>query len=195
MAHISSIGAGMYSNLAVHFGATASTNVALPATPDAYASWDQFFTTADASAAGATKYTLIENVREFPSMGTPPNIVNVPVYGQAQSQQIQGQSDAPSMELTINYVPDDWASGSLLGNSVGDGVMHAFRFTLLNSEPGANTGSMAGDPAVMTVQNSQYFWMGKIEAMLVNPQLTDANTATLTLSIQSDFYGPFTTTP
>ena len=193
MAHIASIGAGMFSNLAVHFGATATTEMALPASPDTYAAWSGKFETAGA-VVGAAAYTLIKNVREFPAMGTPPNIVNVPTYGQATSQQVQGQADAPSMELTINLVPSDWAKGGLMGDAVGDGVTHAFRFTLLNQDPGVNTGSAGAAAYGATIKNSQYFWLGKIEAMQVTPQLTDANQATLTLSIQSEFYGAFTTT-
>ena len=204
MAHISSIGAGIYSDLSIHFGSDANVDCSLPATPDVITNWAPLFATIDDALAGAAKYTRITNIREFPSFGTPPNIVNVPVYGQASSQQIQGQSDAPSIELTINYVPNDWASGTLLGDAVADGITHLFRFTLLNAMPpgyssvagsgSATTESLGGDTSNKTVTgNSQYFWAGKIEAIMVNPQLTDANTATLTLSIQSDFYGAFTT--
>ena len=202
MSHISSIGAALFSDLSIHYGASAGSDVALPAVPtDLTTSWAGMFTTANQSTAGATNFTRILNVREFPSMGTPPNIVNVPVYGQKTSQQIQGQADAPSLEITINYVPAEWAAGTLLGDTVGDGVQHAFRFTLLNALPPgyssvAASASLGGDTSSNTdVGNSQYFWIGKIEALLVNPSLTDATTATLTLSLQSDFYGAFTTAP
>lgn len=193
MAHISSIGAAMYSTLGIHYGGTsAATAVPLPASPDSYGSWDQMFTTESDTFLATTGYKLINDVREFPAMGTPPNIVKVPVYGQGQSQSIQGQSDAPQLELTINYVPSEWADTTLLGATVGDGIVHAFRFTLLNSDPGSLNGSV-GIGTVMTVANTQWFWLGKIEALLVKPSLSDATTATLTLSIQSDFYGAFTT--
>lgn len=199
MAHISSIGAALYSDLSVHFGANADTDVTLPVTPDSITNWATMFTTVDQAAAGATKFARILNVREFPAMGTPPNIVNVPVYGQATSQQIQGQSDAPTIEITLNYVPSEWAAGTLLGDSVGDGTIHAFRFALLNAKPPgwgsvASSLSLGGDTSDQTeTKNTQYFWLGKIEALLVTPSLTDATTATLTLSLQSDFYGAFTT--
>jgi hypothetical protein len=140
---------------------------------------------------------VVKNVREFPSMGTPPNIVNVPTYGQKSSQQVQGQSDAPNMEITINYVPAEWASSSLLGAMVGDGLSHVFRFALLNAEPTMTTpatayASVAGASSLGTVENSVFYWVGKLEAMQVNPQLTDANTATVTISVQSKFYGAYT---
>jgi hypothetical protein len=185
MAHISSIGAGMYSDLSVN------VNGAMPATYNAAG----FMALFDNAAIG--EYARIKNVREFPAMGTPPNIVNVPVYGQATSQQIQGQADAPSMEITVNYIASEWASGTTLGALVGNGNQYVFRFSLLNSEPSGtdpdDLNNWASDAAGLgTVQNSQYFWIGKVEAMQVSPQLTDANTATITISVQSEFFGAYT---
>lgn len=191
MAHISSIGAGIFSDLAV-------------AVPTIEPSFPNLDTAAEFSALFASKiesiggvkgtntFLRIKNVREFPAMGTPPNIVNVPTYGQKTSQQVQGQSDAPSMEITINYVPSEWASGSLLGDMVGDGKQYVFRFALLNSEPGVGYDSTAGVTGLGKVDNSEYYWVGKIEALMVNPQLTDANTATITISLQSKLYGAYT---
>jgi hypothetical protein len=199
MTHISSIGAGLYSDLSV-------CREVVSALPANEAAWKALFATELANGAAVTaatgEFTRIKNVREFPSMGTPPNIVNVPVYGSKTSQQIQGQADAPTMEITINYVGTDWQDApNYLGSLVGDGNQYAFRFTLLNSEPdgyastsadlGTALGGTAGSPAC---QNSQYYWLGKIEAMQINPQLTDANTMTLTLSVQSEFYGAYTST-
>jgi hypothetical protein len=186
MAHINSIGAGLFSDLSVHLAAAVDTS--------AFGSADWFALFDNLSA---DEYARIKNVREFPAMGTPPNVVNVPVYGSKTSQQIQGQADAPSQELQINYIAADWASGTTLGNLVGDGIQHIFRFTLMNSEPTgtdpADLNNYASDAAGLgTVQNSQFFWVGKIEAIMVNPQLTDANTATVTLTVQSDFNGAFT---
>jgi hypothetical protein len=129
-------------------------------------------------------------------MGTPPNVVNVPVYGSATSQQIQGQADAPSMEITLNYVASEWAkeATNILGSMVGDGKQHVFRFCLLNAKPtGADDAQYASTAlGIGTVENSQYYWIGKLEALQVTPQLTDANTATITITIQSAFYGAFT---
>ena len=193
MAHISSIGAGMFSDLAI---AAASADPSF-ASLDTQAEFEALFAT-EINSSGGTKATntfvRVANVREFPSMGTPPNIVNVPVYGQKSSQQIQGQSDAPNLEITVNYIPADWAAGTILGDMIGDGKLHVFRFTLLNSEPtgNGNTKYASTVAGIGTVQNSVYYWIGKAEALLVNPQLTDANTATITLSIQSKFYGAYT---
>ena len=195
MAHISSIGAGMYSDLSIAVPSTPPSFAAL----DTEAEFEALFATEIASAGGTkavNTFVRVKDIREFPAMGTPPNIVNVPVYGQASSQQIQGQSDAPSMELTMNFVPADWADevSNILGSMVGDGNQYVFRFALLNSEPtgSGNTKYASSGSGLGTVQNSCYYWVGKIEAIQVNPQLTDANTATITISIQSPFYGAWT---
>ena len=192
MAHISSIGSGMFSDLSLSLEAVPTTlnEANLKAL---FASELAAGSITGTVAAG--EFARIKNIREFPAIGTPPNVVNVPVYGQKSSQQIQGQSDSPSMEITVNYVGTDWQNAAgYLGKLVGNGLQYAFRFTLLNSEP---TGTGATQYAstttgLGTVQNSQYFWIGKIEAMLVTPQLTDANTATITITIQSAVMGAFT---
>jgi hypothetical protein len=130
-------------------------------------------------------------------MGTPANIVKVPTYGQKTSSSIQGQADAPQLEVDMNFVASDWAKDTgtiLLGNAVGDGKQYVFRFTLLNAEPTGNgaTKYAATVSGLGTVQNSQYYWIGKMEALLVTPSLTDANTAKLSMSIQSSFFGAYT---
>jgi hypothetical protein len=198
MAHITSIGAGMFSDLSVAMPTTDLSAAALAAL-DTAAEFQALFATEIDSIGGtkaANTFVRIKNVREFPAMGTPPNIVNVPNYGSKTSRQIQGQADAPSMEITLNYVPADWAkeTGNLLGNAVGDGITRVFRFTLMNAAPTASgaTAYSSTTGGIGTVQNSQYYWYGKLEALQVNPQLTDANTATITITIQSDFYGAYT---
>jgi len=182
MAHITSIGAGIFSALAVN--TTAITDLA---TVDTLSELVGKFTT-------GTDFKEIKNVREFPQIGTPANIVNVPVYGQKTSSQIQGQADAPTLELTINYVPSEWATGSALGDLVGDGKVYAFQFSLLNAKPAALT-TASGTGGLGSVANSNFYFVGKVEALLVSPQLTDANQATLTLSIIGDFFGPATVAP
>ena len=79
----------------------------------------------------------------------------------------------------------------MIGSFVGNGTQYAFRFTLLNSEP-ANYNSVETSGMGASADNSQYFWIGKFEALQVTPQLSDANTATVTLSVQSEFYGAYT---
>jgi len=200
MSHITSIGAGLFSDLAVSTPSTNLTAAQLAALQTATQFQNLYEINIDSiggtKAAGA--FVRLTDVREFPAMGTPPNVVNVPVYGSKTSQQIQGQADAPSMEIQLNYVPAEWADGTILGDMVGDGVQHVFRFTLLNDEPDSYETDTVGGAAGMgsaTGGNSQYYWIGKIEAIQVNPQLTDSNTATVTITVQSDFFGAYTTDP
>ena len=195
MSHISSIGASVFSDLSIALPATAPDMASL----DTPAEFQALFAKEIASTGGTREvgtFVRIKNVREFPAMGTPPNVVNVPTYGQKTSQQVQGQSDAPNMEITINFVASEWAkdAGNLLGNLVGDGIQYAFRFTLLNSEPvGSGATKYSSTSAGLgTVQNSQFYWVGKVEALQVNPQLTDATTATITLTLQSSMFGAYT---
>lgn len=203
MAHISSIGAAMFTDLSVITGTVvagkAEVSPTQPATKDA-TGFQALFTT----VTSVSKYAKINNVREFPAIGTPANIVSVPVYGQKQGQSIGGQADAPSLEITINYVPSDWAKGtagttpvSSLANMVGDGISRVWRFTLMNADSTATvTASLGAYDSVVgglgTTQNSQYYFFGKLESLLVTPSLTDATTATIAISVQSDFYGAYT---
>ena len=178
-----SISASQYSALAISSDAAATAAaVATPTEANFVACFD---TTAD--------YDEIVNIRDMPSFGTPANIVKVPVYGQAQTQSIGAQSDAPDLELTINYVPSEWAAGSTLGDYVADGVGKVFQFSLLPANPtdlatNVTTGNLKAVP------NAQIYFVGKVESILVNPSRDDASTATVALSIQSDFYGPYTLT-
>jgi len=198
MSHINSLGVALYTDLSFTLGAGAA---AVPAAGSYnQAGFDALFALEDATApyaAVSNSFVRIQNVRDFPSMGTPPNIVKVPVFGAKQSQQIQGQSDAPSMEVTLNYVPDDWSSTNL-GLYVNDGVTRAFRFALLNTActTWKSTGTTAniGGTLALPILNSLYYFTGRIEALSIKPSLTDATTATLTLSMQSDFYGAYTVT-
>ena len=198
MTQLSAIGAGFFSDLSVYTPAAQLTAAQLAAL-DTAAEFSALFTNEIASQGGTKgtgTFVRFKNVREFPAMGTPPNVVNVPTYGSKTSQQIQGQADAPSMEITLNFVGTEWSKdvGNVLGNAVGDGNQYVFRFSLLNSEPtGTGDTKYASTTAGLgTVENSIWYWVGKIEALQITPQLTDANTATVTLTVQSSLYGAYT---
>lgn len=189
MAHISSIGAAMYSDLSFGVGTTL-----VPATYDA-SGFAGLFTTLDTTptaTAVSGGFVRMKDVREFPAMGTPPNVVKVPVFGQSTSQSIQGQADAPSLEITVNYVAVDWDDLTGLGYFVNDGVKRPFRFTLLQEDPGAASSYASSMTGFGNKNHTTFYWLGKIEAVQVKPSLTDATTATVTLTAQSDFYGAFT---
>lgn len=207
MTHITTIGAGLYSD--VSFGTDFTTGAwtldkAQSLGTFTEANWKALFATAvDPGVAGGAvgKFRRITNIRELPQMGTPPNIVNVPTYGSKTSRQVQGQADAPTFEVTLNFVPSDWiTTANYLGSYVGNGTAYPFRFALLNSEPStAGATKYASLDTVTGISsapggNTQYFFGGKVEALQINPQLTDSNTAVLTISLQSEFWGPFTNT-
>jgi len=171
MAHITSIGAGIYTYLDIFSGT-------IPVDTDTSAEYVALFATANVA-----DIDRIPSIREFPSVGTPANIVNVPVYGQATSSQVQGQADAPSLEITVNYVPED-----MLVIEALKGTTVAFR-VLMSPVTLSLADSLA---ATIVTENTEFYFQGKVEAILVNPQLTDATTATITLSAQTDFIGPAT---
>lgn len=175
MTHISSLQAGVYSYLDMYTGT-------IPAGTDSSTEFAALFVGTTPGTADAD-HVRMPSVREFPSVGTPANIVNVPVYGQATSSQVQGQADAPSLDITVNYVPNDMTD---IHDLVGQQV--AFRFMMAASPVTQDEGA----DTTLAVDNTEFYWIGKIEAILVNPQLTDASTATVTLSAQSDFVGPAT---
>jgi len=188
MSHIASIGAGMFSDMAIAFDT--SGPAAAPGTPTK-ANFDALFAAECLDTTPAiNEFIRIHNVREFPAIGTPPNIVNVPVFGQSVSQQIQGQADAPSMEITLNYVPTQWASGVPLGDLVGSGKQCVFRFSLLNSAPSGGYASAVG--GLGTTQNTYWYFLGKIDSLLVTPSLSDSNQATIAITLQSVVYGAYT---
>jgi len=175
MAHISTLGAGIYTYLDMFKGT-------IPAGTDTAAECAALFVGTVPGTADAD-HVRMPSVREFPSVGTPANIVNVPVYGQATSSQVQGQSDAPTLEITVNYIADDMQPiHALIGQQM------VFRFMMAGSPVSVDDG--AG--STVAAENTEFYFIGKIEAILVNPALTDATTATVTLSAQTDFFGPAT---
>ena len=189
MAHLDSLQAGIFSYLDM-------STAAVAASVDTTAEFAALFVGATPGSAnddpatqagqvtGIADHQRMPSVREFPSIGTPANIVNVPVYGQKTSSQIQGQADAPSLEVTVNYISSDMQNfHTLIGKEI------AFRFMMVDS---ACTLNDASDNALSGKKNTAFFFKGKIEAILVNAALTDQTTATVTLSAQTDFFGPFT---
>jgi hypothetical protein len=182
---------------AAQYSAIAVSRSAVPATLNE--------TNLKANFTAGTNYLEIKNIRDMPAFGTPANIVKVPVYGQAQTQSIGAQSDAPDLELTVNFVPNDWAkagaafsSTGTLGDAVGDGVAKVFQVALLTAKaPNLNTGGTTANVAgslAAPVPNALIYFVGKVESLLITPARDDSMTATVALSIQSDFYGPYTLT-
>jgi hypothetical protein len=197
MAHLDSIGAVMFTDLSVSMPTTDLTQSAADALNSASTFAAVFGAMIDSNPPGlktASSFVRIKNVREFPEMGVPPNIVNVPVYGQKTSVQIQGQADAPQLTVTMNYVASEWDSTSHLGAAVGNDKQYAFRLAMLNSKPTNYLSTASTGMGQSGVKNTVFYFIGKIEAMVVSPQLADAVTAQLTLSVTSPIYGAYTIT-
>jgi len=128
----------------------------------------------------------VGNIREFPSLGTPANIVNVPVYGQASSSQVSGQSDAPTLEFTLNYVPSSHADLDVLRKA---STRLCFRVRISDAD-------IASDAAgVLTADNADkfadFFFFGTVASFEIAPSLSDSLQATVAVTIEGDFNGPF----
>jgi len=201
---ISSIGAAVFADLAFAVGATASAAVLSDRSTSTTTGFPSLFTTeignglTDDLTATATagSFVRLTNVRDFPSMGAPANIVKVPTYGQKVNKQVIGQKDLPTMDVTVNYVPKDWEPTGGYGLFVGDLITRTWRFSLLNGEPTAAASatqyaSTSAGLGTAVGGNAVFYFEGRMEALVVKPSLTDATTAVVTLSMQSDFYGAY----
>jgi hypothetical protein len=174
MAHISTLDSGIYTYMDMYTGDISG----LPAAPAA-----SDFAALYAGVGAAADTVRMPSVREFPAVGNVANITAVPVYGQKQSSQVNGQSDAPNMDVTVNYVAADMvAIEDLKGQQV------VFRFMMANQAVTVAQGAAA----TIAAENTEFYFVGKIEAINVTPSLTDSNTAVVNLSVQGDFVGPAT---
>lgn len=176
MPHISAIGASVYSSLWL----TTAPSTAVPANE---AAWETLFATAGNIRA-------VGDIREFPSIGTPANIVNVPVYGQSNSSQIQGQADSPQLDFSVNLRTATVYGTDGIGLKVNDGNLYHFRFAMVNADAHPEDGVFPSSGTIP--EHTSFYFRASVAALLVNPALTDASTGTLTLAIDGSFSGPFT---
>lgn len=200
MAHISSIGAGLYSSLIVRgtqtgtgsaatFALAAATARPTNGFTDTQSNPSTGFVQAFPAASAATGLFAAPNVRELPAVGSPANVVNVPRYGSTTTLQISGQADAPSLEFTFNYVPGDAVQRALQGD-VGSATNRTFIVRLSNGSAGGATGAQLA----ATDEFSDFMFNAQVSSFLVTPSLTDSNQATMTLAVQTDIDGPLTRT-
>jgi len=188
MAHISSIGASKFTTLDYVVN---TANNAASAAADLHGLFADN-STAILATATQTDETVVSgvshvgNIREFPSLGTPANIVNVPVYGQSTSSQVSGQSDAPSLEFTVNYVPADHAELDVLRKSA---ARLCFRVRIADADI---TTDAAG---ILTADNADkfadFYFFGTVASFEISPSLSDSLQATIAVTIEGDFNGPF----
>lgn len=184
MALINNIGAGIFTTL-MYKADTSGTGVTLPTDDASHRAFVADETTLgagdggffNATASDGIAPTNVGGMREFPSFGAPANIVNVPVYGQLVSDQIGGQSDAPTLEFTVNYIPSLHAALQAL---VVSGARQVFQISLANAES-------RDDDAVFYIK-------GTVSSFLVSPNLTDSNQATISIATVGNYEGPFATT-
>ena len=137
-----------------------------------------------------TSVTHIGDIREFPSLGVPANIVNVPVYGQSTSSQVSGQSDPTSLEFTLNYVPTIHSSLESLRKT---SALVCFRVRITDSKLVAVKGDVTNvdvTQAKSTDIFDDFYFFGKVASFEVTTGLTDALQATMSLTIEGDFIGP-----
>ncbi len=171
MPHISNISASIFSDLRYVKAALASGTVPTYTNLEALRG--------PSSAAPVA----IPNIRDFPAFGTPANVVNVPVYGQTVSQQIQGQSDPSDLTFNLNYVPS--LHEGLHGLVKNDSDPYTF---LLRLAPKALPAAPDADDVL-----SMFSFQASFASFEVTPSLSDSTQASLTLTLSSDFSGPFTT--
>lgn len=156
---LTDIGAGFYSSL----GYTAMA-LTLPTTQS---EWE------------AGTYVDLSKINTFPAVGNPANITNVPQFGQAISAQINGQSDAPTLEFVLNYGD---ATHTQLQGFAGDNVQRGWRIRIQNTSTDGNSD-----------QADDFYVLGSVAAVIVTPGL-QGNTATLTIATSTEYDGPFTPT-
>lgn len=176
MAHINDISAVKFTTLSYATGTvTRSTNQDSEATA---------FRTAFATAANVTD---VGDIREFPSLGTPANVVNVPNYGSSISSQVAGQADAPSIEFTLNYDPTNHANVDVLRRNATS-VNWRVRLTDVD---GLTVSPTTGLPTDNTQLYDDFYFVGQVASFEVQPSLSDAMQATFAVTISGDFAGPF----
>ena len=187
MAHITSIGAAKFTTLDYVPTTAQNANSAISDIADLFVS-NLTAAAADSVTAETPESAVVHvgNIREFPSLVTPANVVNVPVYGQAVSSQVAGQSDAPTLEFTLNYVPADHAAIEVLRKAA---TRLCFRVRIADSKISTDaSGTTLADNAD---KFADFYFFGTVASFEIAPSLSDSLQATMALTIEGDFNGPF----
>ena len=213
MPNITSIGAGVYTSLAyvdlpvVAGVGVADTSVGQGDTP---ANWIAEFEDRPPTPTGSdgdlvdwtpdADAVAFGHIREFPNLGIPANIINVPQYGQATSSQISGQSDPPSLDFVFNYVPTEHA---FINTLRAEGTLRLFRVRLSNAEQVEESNGIvtpyeeiSGSGTTSTMREfSDFFFFGSVASFEIVPSLTDSNQLNVSLTIDGELDGPYSYTP
>ena len=181
MAHITALTATKFARLDIFRG----TNTPIDDYTDT--ELQDLFEDSDGAAKtgnALSNLTAVTNIREFPSVGTPANITNVPVYGESISSSVGAQADAPTLEFTINYVPNDHQRIESLRENA---TVVIFRIRMTDSAVvGENINYGLGNHSL---QFNDVYFRGRIESFEVTPSLSDAMQASFTCSISGAFRG------
>jgi hypothetical protein len=226
MPNITAIGAGLYTSLAyielpvVEGTGSSGVNVGRA---DVGSNWALEFEDRTDSSPGEGNNVAwsgeefgraFGRIREFPNLGIPANIVNVPQYGQPSSSQVVGQSDPPNLDFTFNYVP---AQHYFIDDLRASGEARCFRVRLSNGEliksvgSGGTNDSGGSDHAnsvpdvvlpyeVEVSSNadmrefSDFYFFGSVASFEIVPALTDANQLNVSLTIDGQLSGPWSYT-
>jgi len=225
MPNITSIGAGIYTSLAyvtntVVEGTPTAGEVSRDETGDEWRVEFETRTTPGAAGdnipvawAATANARAFGRIREFPNIGIPANIVNVPQYGQPSSSQVVGQSDPPNLDFTFNYVP---SIHYFIDDLRASGETKLFRIRLSNGElvksqggtaanesggtDGAGSADVqlpyewqngAGDDGSTIREFSDFYLFGSVASFEIVPALTDANQVNVSLTIQGQLSGPW----
>jgi len=185
MAHLTKISAGKFTSLAYATAGALSSSSSDAAVAAVFTSGVFPANDTAVEALAATPPLAVGDVREFPAVGTPANVVNVPVYGQSTSSQVAGQSDAPTLEFTLNYVASKHAALDALRKA---GTKLAFRVRLSDSTPSTTTDGVARNKR--TDEFSDFYFLGSIASFEITTNLTDSIQASISLTVDGDFRGP-----
>jgi len=148
-------------------------------------------------------------IREFPNLGIPANIVNVPQYGQPSSSQVVGQSDPPNLDFTFNYVP---SVHHFIDTMRASGDKYLFRVRLAAGEQLVSTAAGTNESGATDVgteagvnlpyefkavlladmrEFSDFWFFGSVASFEIVPALTDANQLNVSLTIDGQLSGPW----
>ena len=188
MAHISSIGASKFTTLDYVPNAANSALDTAATLHGLFCSNSATILATDTQTDETPEAAVVHvgNIREFPSLGTPANVVNVPVYGQSTSSQVSGQSDAPSLEFSLNYVPTAHAALDTLRRNA---TRLCFRVRIADADLATDSnGIITADNADLF---ADFYFFGTVASFEIQPGLTDALQATMTLTIEGEFNGPY----
>ncbi len=172
--------------------------MAFPNSPNSsiftYLGYKTFTAPAPTTEAGFTVldgFTQIKDIRDFPPTGTESNIITINLFGNKAETQGEGQSTQPSYDLVVAYSEAAHASLDAL---VQNGVQYIFQGRVFTSEPSDAVLADALDDLASTVVVADRYFVGRFASSNIEYATTDFRIGNYTLSVQSEVFGPYTST-